>query len=466
MDAKLRYKAKKIKIIFFDIDDTLRNSKTGFVPSTIPKIFKQLREKGILTGIATGRGIFGVVPEIKALKPDFFVTLNGAYIEDKKGNVIYSNKIAKDKVEEYITWTKEVGIDYGLVGSHAAKLSRRTEMISQAIDPIYPDLEVDPDFYQKEDIYQMWTFEEQGDDLVLPDTLASTLRMVRWHEHSSDVVPISGSKAAGVAKVVDQLGLKPENVMVFGDGLNDLELFDYAGISIAMEVSHEKIKEKADYITKTLEEDGIFDALERFGMVEKELHLPQVDIETVEGPIATIKTNHGDLRIKLFPEQAPKTVANFVALSKDGYYDSVIFHRIIKDFMIQGGDPTGTGMGGESIYGESFEDEFSEELYNIRGALSMANAGPNTNGSQFFIVQNQHLPYSKKEIARGGWPEPIAEIYAEQGGTPHLDRRHTVFGQLADEASYEVLDAIAGVETGAMDKPVEDVVIETIEIED
>lgn len=466
MDAKLRYKAKKIKIIFFDIDDTLRNSKTGFVPSTIPTIFKQLREKGILTGIATGRGIFGVVPEIKALKPDFFVTLNGAYIEDKKGNVIYSNKIAKDKVEEYITWTKEVGIDYGLVGSHAAKLSRRIEMISQAIDPIYPNLEVDPDFYQKEDIYQMWTFEEQGDDLVLPESLASTLRMVRWHEHSSDVVPISGSKAAGVAKVVDQLGLKPENVMVFGDGLNDLELFDYAGISIAMGISHEKIKEKADYITKTLEEDGIFDALEGFGMVEKELHFPQVDIEAVEGPIATIKTNHGDMRIKLFPDHAPKTVANFIALSKDGYYDGVIFHRIIKDFMIQGGDPTGTGMGGESIYGQSFEDEFSEELYNVRGALSMANAGPNTNGSQFFIVQNQHLPYSKKEIARGGWPEPIAEIYAEQGGTPHLDRRHTVFGQLADESSYEVLDAIAGVETGAMDKPVDDVVIETIEIED
>ena len=466
MDAKLRYKAKKIKIIFFDIDDTLRNSKTGFIPSTIPTAFKQLRDKGILTGIATGRGIFGVVPEIKALKPDFFVTLNGAYIEDKKGNVIYSNKIAKDKVEEYITWTKEVGIDYGLVGSHTAKLSRRTEMISQAIDPIYPDLEVNPDFYQNEDIYQMWTFEDQGDDLTLPDSLASTLRMVRWHEHSSDVVPLNGSKAAGVAKVVDQLGLKPENVMVFGDGLNDLELFDYAGISIAMGISHDKIKEKADYITKTLEEDGIFDALEGFGMVEKELHFPQVDIEAVEGPIATIKTNHGDMRIKLFPEHAPKTVANFIALSKDGYYDGVIFHRIIKDFMIQGGDPTGTGMGGESIYGESFEDEFSEELYNIRGALSMANAGPNTNGSQFFIVQNQHLPYSKKEIARGGWPEPIAEIYAEQGGTPHLDRRHTVFGQLADDASYEVLDVIAGVETGVMDKPVEDVVIETIEIED
>ena len=466
MDAKLKYKAKKIKIVFFDIDDTLRNSKTGFIPTSIPTVFQQLREKDILTGIATGRGIFGVVSEISELKPDFFVTLNGAYIEDKKGNVIDSNIISKDKVETYIAWTKEVGIDYGLVGSHTAKLSTRTELISEAIDPIYPDLDVDPEFYEKQDIYQMWTFEDQGDDLTLPESLSSTLRMVRWHEHSSDVVPISGSKAAGVAKVVEHLGLKPENVMVFGDGLNDLELFDYAGISIAMGISHDKIKEKADYITKRLEEDGIFDALEGFGMVEKELQFPQVDIEAVEGPIATIKTNHGDLRIKLFPEHAPKTVANFIALSKDSYYNGVIFHRIIKDFMIQGGDPTGTGMGGESIYGESFEDEFSEELYNIRGALSMANAGPNTNGSQFFIVQNQHLPYSKKEIARGGWPEPIAEIYAKQGGTPHLDGRHTVFGQLLDTASYEVLDAIASVETGAMDKPVEDVVIQTIEIED
>jgi len=191
-----------------------------------------------------------------------------------------------------------------------------------------------------------------------------------------------------------------------------------------------------------------------------------LEIENNKGPFATIKTNLGDMKLVLFPEQAPKTVANFIALSKDGYYDGVIFHRIIQDFMIQGGDPTGTGMGGESIYGERFEDEFSPELYNIRGALSMANAGPNTNGSQFFIVQNSNLPYSAKELSRGGWPEPIAEIYANKGGTPHLDRRHTVFGQLLDEQSYQILDKIAQVETGAMDRPVEDVVIETIEVED
>lgn len=190
---------------------------------------------------------------------------------------------------------------------------------------------------------------------------------------------------------------------------------------------------------------------------------PQLNLEETQGTSAVIKTNQGNLTIKLFDELAPKTVKNFIELSKKGYYDGVIFHRIIKDFMIQGGDPTGTGMGGESIYGEKFEDEFSMDLFNIRGALSMANAGPNTNGSQFFIVQNKNLPYPKDALIEGGWPEEMAEKYLD-GGTPHLDGRHTVFGQLVDTASFDVLDDIAGVETGAQDKPLEDVVIETIEI--
>ncbi|GGE28844.1 bifunctional Cof-type HAD-IIB family hydrolase/peptidylprolyl isomerase [Streptococcus himalayensis] len=464
MNAKLKYKAKKIKLVFFDIDDTLRVKETGYMPESIQTVFKQLQDNGIMTGIATGRAGFGVVPEIKALNPDFLVTLNGAHVENKKGEAIYQHILEKDLVEEYVHWAKEVGIDYGFINNAEAALSNRNEMISEAMDVIYQDLPVNPDFYQEQDVYQLFTFENRGDSLALKDDLSEQLRLVRWHEHSSDVVAIDGSKAVGVAKVVEHLGLKPENVLVFGDGLNDLELFDYAGMSIAMGLAHEKVKEAADYVTETVEEDGIFKALEQLGLVEAELQFPQLDVEHTKGPVATIHTNHGELRIKLFADHAPKTVANFVALAKDGYYDGVIFHRIIEDFMIQGGDPTGTGMGGESIYGEAFEDEFSPELYNIRGALSMANAGPNTNGSQFFIVQNSSLPYSKKELSRGGWPEAIAAVYAKEGGTPHLDRRHTVFGQLMDEKSYQTLDAIAAVETGAMDKPLEDVIIEGIEV--
>ena len=191
---------------------------------------------------------------------------------------------------------------------------------------------------------------------------------------------------------------------------------------------------------------------------------PQTDLENYTGTVATIHTNLGDLNFKLFDDVAPKTVKNFVELAEKGYYNGVIFHRIIRDFMIQGGDPTGTGMGGESIYGEKFEDEFSENVFNIRGALSMANAGPNTNGSQFFIVQNENLPYDKSALVKGGWPEEIAEIYTA-GGTPHLDGRHTVFGQLANAESFETLDRIAKEPTGSQDKPENDVEIISIDLE-
>ena len=191
---------------------------------------------------------------------------------------------------------------------------------------------------------------------------------------------------------------------------------------------------------------------------------PQLTKEVQAGEVLVeMNTTLGAVKIKLFPEHAPKTVENFLGHAKSGYYNGIIFHRVIQDFMIQGGDPTGTGMGGESIYGEKFEDEFSQDVFNIRGALSMANAGPNTNGSQFFIVQNQNLPYPKSALIDGGWPEEVAEVYT-QGGTPHLDGRHTVFGQLVDEKSFEVLDKIAAVRVGMQDRPVDDVVIENIEI--
>ncbi|MGC6769575.1 peptidylprolyl isomerase [Enterococcus sp. LJL128] len=191
---------------------------------------------------------------------------------------------------------------------------------------------------------------------------------------------------------------------------------------------------------------------------------PQLNLENVSGPKAVVKTNRGDITIQLFPEQAPKTVKNFVELAKKGYYDGVIFHRVIPDFMIQGGDPTGTGMGGESIYGEKFEDEFSKEVFNLRGALSMANAGPNTNGSQFFIVNKVEMPANMLEQLEGaGFPKEIIEAY-KNGGTPWLDFRHTVFGHVTE--GLDIVDEIAGVQRDAQDRPTFDVVIDTVEITD
>lgn len=189
-------------------------------------------------------------------------------------------------------------------------------------------------------------------------------------------------------------------------------------------------------------------------------------LKVKDGVKAVIKTTMGDMEFVLFPHVAPKAVENFITHSENGYYNGIIFHRVIKDFMIQGGDPTGTGMGGESVFGGSFKDEFSLDAHNYYGALSMANAGPNTNGSQFFIVQAKSVPESllsqMEQLKDNGFPQEVIENYKAVGGTPWLDFHHTVFGQLTGGA--DVLEAIASVACGANDKPVEDVVINEIEI--
>jgi cyclophilin family peptidyl-prolyl cis-trans isomerase len=148
---------------------------------------------------------------------------------------------------------------------------------------------------------------------------------------------------------------------------------------------------------------------------------------------ATLHTNHGPVEVELFADDAPKTVENFVKLARDGFYDGLIFHRVIPDFMIQGGCPQGTGTGGP---GYTFEDEINQHKV-VRGALAMANAGPNTNGSQFFIVTTEEAPW--------------------------LDGKHTVFGEV--RGGMDVVQRIGTTRTDARDKPVDDIRIETIELE-
>lgn len=194
-------------------------------------------------------------------------------------------------------------------------------------------------------------------------------------------------------------------------------------------------------------------------------NFPQLNLEEVEGTKVTLHTNHGDIKVVLFDEQTPKAVENFVTHAKDGYYDGITFHRVIKDFMVQGGDPTGTGAGGESIWGEAFEDEFSRELFNLNGALSMANAGPDTNGSQFFIVTLSEVPDRMLgQLAPAGYPEEIIKVFENEGGTPWLDGAHTVFGHVLE--GMDVVNEIQEVETTMSDKPLEDVVIESTTVEE
>jgi cyclophilin family peptidyl-prolyl cis-trans isomerase len=162
-----------------------------------------------------------------------------------------------------------------------------------------------------------------------------------------------------------------------------------------------------------------------------------LDLKENEQLFASIETEFGKIELELFSRETPKTVKNFVGLAVKGYYDGVIFHRVIKNFMVQSGDPTGTGMGGKSIYGNDFEDEFVMNLrHDSEGILSMANAGSNTNGSQFFITL---VP------------------------TPWLDKKHTIFGKVT--GGMDVVNKIGNVSTGRNDKPVKDVVMKKVTIE-
>lgn len=232
-------------------------------------------------------------------------------------------------------------------------------------------------------------------------------------------------------------------------------------------------------------------------------------------PVAVIEVEgYGTIKAVLFEEDAPKTVENFIGLAESGYYNGLTFHRIIDQFMIQGGDPNGDGSGGESIWGEPFEDELNSNLRHFNGALSMANSGKDTNGSQFFIVQQsdgsdyddsyfesietgnkksvsakveESLEYYKslgaseddlkqiKEILKEQYesqnkgetdfPDEVKEYYRQVGGTPHLDKMHTVFGQVIE--GMDVVDKIARVKKSDAESgiPEEPVVIQSITIE-
>ena len=188
--------------------------------------------------------------------------------------------------------------------------------------------------------------------------------------------------------------------------------------------------------------------------------------------IAHIKVkDYGTITVRFFPEQAPLAVENFVQHAKDGYYNGLTFHRIIDDFMIQGGDPEGTGSGGESIWKNEegkavdFEDEFSKYLIPMRGALCMANAGASTNGSQFFIVQkDEPMIADVMKLRNAGVDSDLIEYYKENGGACWLYEAHTVFGQVIE--GLDVLDEIAGVDVDDNSKPKKDVIIDSIKLDE
>lgn len=197
---------------------------------------------------------------------------------------------------------------------------------------------------------------------------------------------------------------------------------------------------------------------------EKQFSKPEVG-----DTIAVIKVKgYGDIKVKFFKDVAPKAVENFVTHSEKGYYNGLTFHRVIEDFMIQGGDPKGTGTGGESIWGKPFEDEFPKVMpipYPYNGALAMANAGPNTNGSQFFIVDSPYNEQIVQQMKNNNYYQQVIELYKKHGGTPHLFGKHTVFGQVYE--GMDVVDKIskAPKKEDSREVPNDKIIIEKILIE-
>ena len=194
------------------------------------------------------------------------------------------------------------------------------------------------------------------------------------------------------------------------------------------------------------------------------IRLVQFEDPSEDALTATITTSMGEFKAVLFPEYAPKAVENFYTHAKEGYYNGLTFHQVLSNLAIYTGDPNGDGTGGESIWGEPFEDEFTDDLWNFRGALSMANTGKDSNGSQFFVVQATSVDsevLKQMEEHSDVFPQEVIDKYKEVGGAPWLDHVNTVFGQVI--SGMKTVDEIAGVEVDENDKPKDTVIIESIE---
>ena len=256
-----------------------------------------------------------------------------------------------------------------------------------------------------------------------------------------------------------KLALLGLSVILFLAGCTDIQRSlrgdDYVDSSLAASSSEAEAKRQATELKEAL--------------TNKNAHFPQLSTELAKDETQVkIITTAGDITLKLFPKYAPLAVENFLTHAKEGYYNGVIFHRVIKNFMIQTGDPKGNGTGGESIWngkdktidaGHGFKNEISAYLYNLRGALAMANSGADTNGSQFYINQNQID--SSDQLSSKRYPAQIIDAY-KKGGNPSLDGGYTVFGQVTE--GMEVVDKIASSETDENNKPKSEIKIQKIEI--
>ncbi|MFC0308619.1 Cof-type HAD-IIB family hydrolase [Gallibacterium trehalosifermentans] len=266
-----------IKIIFFDIDETLYVKDKAILPDTIPTVIRSLKKKGIIPAIATGRARCAFPEKIDQLIKEegieLFVTINGQY-NSYQNQVIAKHPIAKQDIERIIQFLQQHQIEYAFVGNEDIAVSNITPQLKQALDPITTRYFIDTDYYLTHDIFQLLLFYPAEQDQFIAESgiLGEQFKTVRWHEYSVDCLVATGSKASGIDAVVEHFGLTIDNVMAFGDGLNDIEMISHVGTGVAMGNAHPSLKELANYITEDIEHNGVLKGLLALGVLtEKDL---------------------------------------------------------------------------------------------------------------------------------------------------------------------------------------------------
>lgn len=263
-----------IKVIFFDIDETLYVKNKAILPDSVPTVIRSLKRKGIIPAIATGRARCAFPEKIDQLIKDegieLFVTINGQY-NSYKNQVITKHPIAIADIERIIHFLSQHHIEYAFVGNEGIAVSNITPQLKEALDPITTRYFIDQDYYKTHDVYQLLLFYSADQDQFIADSgiLGEKFKAVRWHDYSVDCLVATGSKASGIDAVVEYLGLTIDNVMAFGDGLNDIEMISHVGTGVAMGNAHPELKKVANYITEDIEHDGLLKGLLALGVLEE-----------------------------------------------------------------------------------------------------------------------------------------------------------------------------------------------------
>ncbi|MCW9732976.1 Cof-type HAD-IIB family hydrolase [Avibacterium sp. 20-15] len=263
---------KQIKAVFFDIDETLFVKNKVHFPESGRLAIQKLHANGILVGIATGRARCSFPAKINEMVAQegihTFVTTNGQFAVHNE-EVIEKHPIPTEKVQRLVNFFDLHHIAYAFVSNDKIRVSEMTPMLKHALDPITTDYQVDKTYYQQNDVYQVLAFyAEDKDELVAQAHILDDLKTVRWHENSVDIFDAEGSKARGIEAIAHHLGFSMENVMAFGDGLNDLEMLSAVGVGVAMGNGHDTLKAVANHVTDHIEQDGIYNFLVKSGLIE------------------------------------------------------------------------------------------------------------------------------------------------------------------------------------------------------